>query len=399
MNQAILPKVMYISLDGMMEPLGHSQVLKYLEKLSSHYEITLISFEKSYDLINTNALEILVNECTRHDIQWIKLKYRTGYFGVGQIINILSLISVPFYVLMKKNIKIIHIRSYMPGIAIPLLSIFFKFKLIFDMRGFWADEKHDRAGWEKESFKYKFFKKLESYLISRADSIVTLTNIAKETMRDLFKVKHSKIHVIPTCVDSEEFRRINYQKNPDKIIVGYLGSVDTAYDFNKFLFLIEQMHDELPQTVSLRVFTEKNKAFIKNLLLQNHLESIDLDVKFINRNQLPEEISKIDFLGFCLKENFSIQASMPTKIAEALACGVPIVCNAFNEDIKKLILHERIGLIYDFQNKLTDQNFESLLNITQDPLIHERCSDIAINLFSLENGVSKYRSIYKQLDK
>ncbi len=60
---------MYISLDGMMEPLGHSQVLKYLEKLSSHYEITLISFEKSHDLINSNALERLVNECVRHDIQ------------------------------------------------------------------------------------------------------------------------------------------------------------------------------------------------------------------------------------------------------------------------------------------------------------------------------------------
>ena len=40
-------KVLYISYDGIMEPLGYSQVLKYLEHLSTDFDITLISYEKS----------------------------------------------------------------------------------------------------------------------------------------------------------------------------------------------------------------------------------------------------------------------------------------------------------------------------------------------------------------
>ena len=41
--------VLYISYDGMLEPLGQSQVLSYLKRLASDRSIHLISFEKAAD--------------------------------------------------------------------------------------------------------------------------------------------------------------------------------------------------------------------------------------------------------------------------------------------------------------------------------------------------------------
>ncbi|MBA3241766.1 MAG: glycosyltransferase, partial [Acidobacteria bacterium] len=41
--------ILYISYDGMLEPLGESQVLAYLEKLALQWPIHLISFEKPSD--------------------------------------------------------------------------------------------------------------------------------------------------------------------------------------------------------------------------------------------------------------------------------------------------------------------------------------------------------------
>jgi glycosyltransferase involved in cell wall biosynthesis len=112
---------------------------------------------------------------------------------------------------------------------------------------------------------------------------------------------------------------------------------------------------------------------------------------------LPSEISKFDFLGFCLKENYSINASMPTKIAEALACGVPIVCNAFNKDIKNLIEAEGIGFIHNFNGELQSQDCIALIELIKDSAMHKKCSKIAKKQFSLESGVLKYRSIYSNL--
>ena len=51
-----MAKVLYITYDGILEPLGQSQVLNYLEKLSEDHEITLMSFEKKQDTKNINYL-------------------------------------------------------------------------------------------------------------------------------------------------------------------------------------------------------------------------------------------------------------------------------------------------------------------------------------------------------
>jgi len=44
--------IIYITYDGILEPLGESQVLRYMIKLSKYFNIVLISFEKKSDWIN-----------------------------------------------------------------------------------------------------------------------------------------------------------------------------------------------------------------------------------------------------------------------------------------------------------------------------------------------------------
>ena len=46
------PGILYISYDGMLEPLGQSQVVAYLEKLAPGRRIHLISFEKPRDWVD-----------------------------------------------------------------------------------------------------------------------------------------------------------------------------------------------------------------------------------------------------------------------------------------------------------------------------------------------------------
>jgi hypothetical protein len=68
-------RVLYISPDGIMEPLGDSQVLKYLEKLSIHFDIELISFEKIEDLRDEDKLKKIQQRCSEANINWHCRKY------------------------------------------------------------------------------------------------------------------------------------------------------------------------------------------------------------------------------------------------------------------------------------------------------------------------------------
>jgi len=390
-------EVLYISVDGIMEPLGYSQVFKYLEGLSRNYTINLISFEKKTDLTNLKRLNILIKKCDSYDICWHRFKYRSGFFGLGKLINIGNLILAPIYIFITKKVCLVHIRSYMPGVVIPILKALFRFKLIFDMRGFWADEKHDRMHWSKKSLKYKFFKRLESYLINVSDHIVTLTSSSKNIITQNFNITPASIEVIPTCVDFKEFKRVEGLSNHGSMIIGYLGSVDTAYDFSKFCFLVSQLQSRLGDSIHLKVLTNQSYDHVLKLIPQKLVPKIELEVKFVEREKLSLEISSFDLLGFYLNENFSINASMPTKIAETLACGIPIVCNGFNGDIKNILEKNDVGLIYDFNNDITEEQLERLIYLIKQPNTASRCFEIAEKYFSLEKGTAMYLNIYSRL--
>lgn len=386
-------RILYISPDGILEALGDSQVLKYMEELSKDFIIDLISFEKKHDLANLEKLSLILDRCELNGISWHPSQYRQGVFLFSQIINIFNFLLCPLKIMLNKQSNVIHIRSYMPGLCIPLLSCIFNFKFIFDIRGFWADEKHDRLGWKKKSVKYIFFKRLERYLFDRADAIVTLTHGAKKYIHIEFGKPINKISVIRTCVDFREFNLPEEPLTKPSFTVGYLGTIDTAYDFNKFLYFINEIK-KFNIAVEVHLLTKSPREQIEMYLAKNNLQDIKYSIHFLGRNELSSAIVKFDLLAFCLKENFSILASMPTKIGEALACGVPILCNPFNEDIVQIIQSESIGEIYDFVTPFSQQRYEDLLFKIKSKNIAKLCNNFSKKEFSLESGALSYKEIY-----
>ena len=54
--------ILYISRNGLAEPLGRSQILPYLFELSKQYKIIIISSEKESDLKNHGNIIKIINE-------------------------------------------------------------------------------------------------------------------------------------------------------------------------------------------------------------------------------------------------------------------------------------------------------------------------------------------------
>ena len=67
-----MTKILYISILGMSEPLGKSQVLEYLRDLSKQYNMSLYSFEKD---LSTDTLGELSQDMIAESIDW----YYQGY--------------------------------------------------------------------------------------------------------------------------------------------------------------------------------------------------------------------------------------------------------------------------------------------------------------------------------
>ena len=128
-------------------------------------------------------------------------------------------------------------------------------KFIFDMRGFWADERVDGGIWNLKNPVYRsiysFFKKKEKRFISDANAIISLTENARQEI--LRWNLNSSVHVIPCCVDLDHFDpdkttmlqkdalRTELDIKPGEFVLLYLGSWGTWYEVNEMLNFFTQV--------------------------------------------------------------------------------------------------------------------------------------------------------------
>ena len=94
-------EIIYITYDGILENIGHSQVTSYIIKLSRINKINLISFEKDEYLENKNNFIKIKNELISNNISWKYFKYHNKPYLFGTLYNII----IVFYYLLRLNLK------------------------------------------------------------------------------------------------------------------------------------------------------------------------------------------------------------------------------------------------------------------------------------------------------
>ena len=122
--------ILYISYDGILEPLGQSQVLRYLERLAHDHKIILISFEKPHDWREVERREALRNKIRAVGIRWIPLRYHKRPSSLATAFDIAQGIVVGSWVVMRHRIRIVHARSYVPSVIALALKKLFRLKYI-----------------------------------------------------------------------------------------------------------------------------------------------------------------------------------------------------------------------------------------------------------------------------
>ena len=163
-------KILYLSYDGMTDPLGQSQIIPYLTGLSkAGYQITILSCEKKQPFIKQkNNIKKLLQS---NNIKWKPIPYSSYPPVLSTIWDIYKLKRKAIQLNSKTNFDIVHCRSYIASLIGLSLKFRYNIKFIFDMRGFWADERLDGNIWNHKNliyrYIYKYFKKKEKDCIGK----------------------------------------------------------------------------------------------------------------------------------------------------------------------------------------------------------------------------------------
>lgn len=403
--------ILYLTFDGLTDPLGQSQILPYIKGLAARgYRFTIISLEKP-QRFETDG-EWLKQDLLAHAIQWMPLIYTSGLPIISQMQNNLRFKNAVRKALHNNFYSIIHCRSY-PSAFIASQLKPLQTRLLLDIRGFWADERIDGHIWNIHNLFYRwvynYFKRKEQILFAKADHIISLTETGKtilETWKEISPFNAS-ISVIPCCVDTQFFNRSSIEEEveiawkkrlqiePNQLIISYVGSIGTWYMLDEMLLFFKTLLSKYANARFLFI-TKDNPESIINKAVQMDIAPSHIIIQAGSRADMPYLIYLSQISLFFIRPTFSKIASSPTKQAEIMSMGIPIICNNGIGDTGRIVKNEHAGLLLDSTNtidiELAVNNFDKLLLISP-----EKIRTIALTYFSLESGVEKYNMIYNQL--
>ena len=392
----------------MTDPLGQSQVLPYIIGLSKQdIKFTLVSFEKKerYE----KGKKIIDEVCNKHSINWQPMLYTKKPPIISTLWDIYQLNNKVIRLHEEHNYSLMHCRSYITS----LIGLRFKLKkglpFIFDMRGFWADERLDGEIWtlSKPYHKwiYSFFKRKEIEFLTTADYSVSLTHVGKNEIIDWGLNGLSPIEVIPCCTDINLFSKANINVEDlkavrdklgigDNKIITYLGSTGTWYMINEMLDFFAIFLSMAENNRAL-IITKDEHHNIIDLAIEKEIDISKLIIRSSERQDVPLYLSLSSASIFFIKPVFSKKASSATKMGEIMALDIPVICNIIgdNEAILKDVCPQLITR--NFSNEEYLRVLEELNYISQEDKI--KIGNKAREYYSLDKGVLQYYKIYNSI--
>jgi glycosyltransferase involved in cell wall biosynthesis len=392
-------RVLYISYDGILDPTGESQVIPYLRGLGKRdVRLSLISFEK-IERIRKIPLRDYRGLLLKEGIIWKPLKYHKNPVIPATLFDILNGVLTGLFLIKGSSIEIVHSRGYISGIIGILLKMLTGVKSIFDMRGFWPEEKVDAGAWRENGFLYRTIKHFEKKMIAYSDEIIVLTESAK----DVIGHDRRNITVIPCCVDLETFSRmsdrpVNLSLPPDRLAVSYVGSIGTFYNFEETVNFFLFFKEKFPEAYLL-ILTNSRKKQVLKILDNFKVRPEDYLIFSVPNREVPLFLGRSEFSLIFYRRILSASGCCPIKFSESLACGVPVIISPGIGDCDQIVLDEKVGVILKgCSPELYTQAFNEIENLMLEKKeLTQRCRNVAKKYFSLENGIEKYFGIYSRI--
>jgi len=352
----------------LFEGIGQSQIVPLLNNLvRSGLTVSVVSLEKEI----RSHIDVNLDS----SIKWVQKPF--GRRGIlGAVLRLIRIsISLP-------SADVFHARGDLAAASTILRG---KHPVLWDVRGLWIDQKIIIGTFPNNFFLIWLGRKLESFVSKRSNAFTTLSLAVVEVLRERNKCLPNLHAVIPTCVDLKRFKFS--PKIPNDSVLLLSGVFNNYYDLELIRIVSNQLEESGFDVVWYRgAESVTDKMEIKNLKIYES-----------RYEEMPQVIVNCSLgLAIC-KTNIgdSLKGVMPTKVAEFLAVGRPVLISEGMGDLDSMVLENSVGWTVK-----RDTNFEELTKsirmLINDEDLPQRCREVAEKYFSMEMASSKYTDIYRE---
>jgi glycosyltransferase involved in cell wall biosynthesis len=393
-------RVLYLTRNGLREPLGQSQIFPYLRGLATGFSITLISFEKPGDWADQQACCQLLQQCGQLGLRWIPLRFRAQPRPWAPALAIPQLGLVALWQWRhRQQPALVHARSYVPAAIALVLHRLTGVPFIFDMRALWPEELITAGHLRRGSLLHRALLWLERRCLKEASGVVSLTHAAVTHLQGTYpcEMGGQRLVVIPTCADLQRFQPSELPPS-SPLVIGCIGTVLSGWFLIDWLRAFFDAVARADPTAHFELISRDSPDSILNALNPSPAWRGHLHIEAAHPTQMPAIVQRHNASVMFFTGGLSKLGSSPTRMAEVLGCGRPVVANPGVGDVEPVIRQHRVGVLARGA-KATEMDacVAELLALLRDPELTHRCRRTAKEMFSLDVGTAAYRQLYADI--
>lgn len=378
-------RVVYVTHNGIGTALVRSQVLPYLDLLRRRgYDVDLITFERGDPYPE--------GEFPRD--RWHPLTPNPGGSLSAKVKDIARGIWVVLRVAARVRPDTLHARSYLPAAICWVVSRVLRIPFVFDMRGFMGEEYVDAGSWSRTDLRYRALTWAEGLLLRSAAHVVVLTNAAADQLRSdrRYRGRVSRITVIPCAVDLERFRPSPRSSSVPTLV--YSGSLGTWYLLDE---MVRAYAHALAHVPALRFLflNRTDHQLIEQSWARHGLPRDLLEIRACRFEEVPAQLGRAHVGIAFLRMTPSKLASSPIKVAEYLACGLPVVLNDGIGDAAQLIRQAGAGhIVSSYEPRMLARAGAAIATLVTNDGAPRAARRLAEDVFDVKGGAIAYDRVY-----
>ncbi len=332
--------IIYIANNTFPNNTAYATRVLYFCKMFQHlnYRVTVISQEgdKSlYEYIRAQKIELIHFAPITSGI---KANFKNTFYSHRKLEELL------LKYLDKRKPEVVVLGSGFSHLFLPVKRILNKYNIPLVVEiGEWYDAKQLALGpvgpfyWDNRIAMH--------YLYKKSDGIIAISEYLSKYYRNC----GTKTIRIPTILDIEKYNK-EYKNLSEKIIITYAGFPAKKKDYIDKVIIAIAEDSYLRSSIKLQIIGP-NREHIEKLLgkkkylLQNSDDFIEILGK-VNQEDVSKFVTNSNFTILLRPNKRYANAGFPTKVAESLACGTPVISN-LTSDIGMYVKNEKSGVIIE----------------------------------------------------
>lgn len=392
-----MAKVLYFSYDGLLDPLGQSQIVPYISAISAAgHSLTVVSYEKIGR--TKEQIKIMEMKLQKIGVNWERIEFRSGkLWAIKRLISGVLLIRK-----LCGNIQpdFMHLRGFVPAVIFQLS--FSRVPFLYDFRGFALGEWVDIGKINESSLLYRVLNRLDQKCVKNASGLVVLEQSAKRLLEETYNVPNVPLKVIRTCTNVKRYTKQEGwdNKKSSTLRFVFLGGARFPYRPDLALMLIEKLIEN-GMECNIDFINQGDRIFIEKVSDLTSISKDKIRILSCEHSKIPDILPTYDCGIVMVETSHWRRVCSPTKMGEYLASGLPVISlegiDAIDELSKRTVCVTTVSndeLLGHFQECRAQQ----ILSFIKSIGVKQKCKNLAKNEFDMEMAGNLYVELYSEME-